>query len=359
MAYIEVESPNGDLGIGSAFHVGEGVFVTARHVVENKHIREVCMTESVYIPFTEEELRTEVPHTFLNGDTPVHSVSNNVLALMRGPLFLPRTEVDVAIFKVQEINPRTPVIPLGSHLNDFLGQSDFVLSEAVVLGYPPIPMSTTPVLVGARAEVNAQVDLYDSCDVHFVLSATARGGFSGGLAFSEWGFALGLVTRSLLTNDGTAESGYMSVLSIEPIYECLAHHKLLPECQADGWDDLWNTQTLHFTRGEPGISGGFPVLASVDSFDDGRRYHLTVCCDDDFEVFEQALRTATAALSEYQTELVEIRPRMTRIHITGADPGSSVNVAITAALKATTRLFAQHGYISLSHPSVETEEPQV
>ncbi|CAM5678390.1 Serine protease OS=Streptomyces aurantiogriseus OX=66870 GN=GCM10010251_76870 PE=4 SV=1 [Streptomyces aurantiogriseus] len=317
------------------------------------------MTESVYIPFTEEELRTKKPHTFLNGDTPVHSVSNNALVIKRGPLFLPRTEIDVAIFEVEEINPRTPVIPLGSHLNDFLGQSDFVLSEAVVLGYPPIPMSTTPVLVGARAEVNAQVDLYDSCDVHFVLSATARGGFSGGLAFSEWGFALGLVTRSLLTNDGTAESGYMSVLSIEPIYECLAHHKLLPECQADGWDDLWNTQTVHFTRGDRGISGGFRVLGSVDSFDNGRRYHLTVCCDDDVEVFEQALQTATAALGEYQTELVEIRPRMTRIHIMGADPDPSVSAAITAALTATTRLFAQHGYTSLSYPPVETEDPQV
>lgn len=305
------------------------------------------MTESIYIPFTEEELGAEIPHIFLNGDTPVHHVSNKTLALKRGPLYLPHSEVDVAIFEVEEINPRTPVIPLGSHLNDFIGQSDFVLSEAVVLGYPPIPMSTAPVLVGARAEINAQVDLYDSHDVHFVLSATARGGFSGGVAFSEWGFALGLVTRSLLTNDGTAESGYMSVLSIEPIYECLAHHKLLPECQAEGWDDLWNTQTLHFTRGETHFTGMVAVLASVASFDDGRRHHLTVCCDDDFEVFQEALRVAIDSLGEYQTELVEIRPRMTRIHLTGADYDSSASVAISAAVKAAAGLFAQHGYIAL------------
>ncbi|MGX1118000.1 hypothetical protein RKD37_003363 [Streptomyces ambofaciens] len=83
MAYVEVESPNGDLGIGSAFHVGDGVFLTARHVVEDKRITEICMTESVSIPFTEEELRTEIPHTFLNGDTPVHEVSNKSLTLKR------------------------------------------------------------------------------------------------------------------------------------------------------------------------------------------------------------------------------------------------------------------------------------
>ncbi|MGX1118001.1 hypothetical protein RKD37_003364 [Streptomyces ambofaciens] len=179
------------------------------------------------------------------------------------------------------------------------------------------------------------------------------------LAFSEWGFALGLVTRSLLTNDGTAESGYMSVLSIEPIYECLAHHKLLPECQAEGWDDLWNTQTLHFTRGEPHFSGMVEVKASVASFDDGRSYHLTVCCDDDFEVFEQALRIAVNSLGEHETKLVEIRPRMTKIRLTRADHDSSASVAISAAMKATAALLAQHGYIALQQQPAETEEPSL
>jgi hypothetical protein len=40
---------NGDQGIGSAFHVGEGVFVTARHVVEGMTIRELGITESTYV----------------------------------------------------------------------------------------------------------------------------------------------------------------------------------------------------------------------------------------------------------------------------------------------------------------------
>ena len=32
IAYIDVEKKDGTRGIGSCFHVGEGVFVTARHV---------------------------------------------------------------------------------------------------------------------------------------------------------------------------------------------------------------------------------------------------------------------------------------------------------------------------------------
>lgn len=34
MAYIEVKLPNGDISIGSSFHLGEGIFITAKHVVD-------------------------------------------------------------------------------------------------------------------------------------------------------------------------------------------------------------------------------------------------------------------------------------------------------------------------------------
>lgn len=38
LAYVDVEKPNGTRGIGSAFHVGNNVFVTARHVVHGNKI---------------------------------------------------------------------------------------------------------------------------------------------------------------------------------------------------------------------------------------------------------------------------------------------------------------------------------
>src|SRR6516165_2628332 len=53
MAYVEIQKPDSTLGIGSAFHVGDGVFVTARHVVEGNKIIEVRITEPLGISTNE------------------------------------------------------------------------------------------------------------------------------------------------------------------------------------------------------------------------------------------------------------------------------------------------------------------
>lgn len=156
LAYIEVEGPDGELGIGSCFHVGEGVFVTARHVVEDKTIREVRMTETFDVEPTPEESATVRAFT-TNG--PIHNVNNGVIRIDAGPFFHEDSRVDVAAFQAGPIDPRTPVIPLGTHLDSYMGLSSFVLTEAIVLGFPPIPMTFFPVLVGARAEVNALAPL--------------------------------------------------------------------------------------------------------------------------------------------------------------------------------------------------------
>src|SRR4029077_6965446 len=42
VAYISVEKIDGSLGIGTCFHVGENVFVTARHVVEKVKNQRDC-----------------------------------------------------------------------------------------------------------------------------------------------------------------------------------------------------------------------------------------------------------------------------------------------------------------------------
>jgi hypothetical protein len=42
-AYVAIER-DGQAGIGSAFHIGEGVFLTARHVVEGGTITEIRIT---------------------------------------------------------------------------------------------------------------------------------------------------------------------------------------------------------------------------------------------------------------------------------------------------------------------------
>lgn len=57
MVYVAVEQPDGTHAMGSAFHVGEGVFVTSRHVVEGNTIREIRVTESLGLT-TREYLKT-------------------------------------------------------------------------------------------------------------------------------------------------------------------------------------------------------------------------------------------------------------------------------------------------------------
>lgn len=247
MAYVCVRNPDGTEGIGSAFHVGDGVFVTARHVVDQKEILEVATTENQFVPAKPEKQSPEAGLRFV---TPQSFAGTR--KLIAGPFFHPDDKVDVAVFVTEKSDQ--PVVHLGSHLDDWLG-TQLVLTSAVVMGYPPVPMSTGPVLIAARAEINAIIDPYHAPHPRFILSAMSRGGFSGGLALSELNFALGVITESLGRNAEPVELGFLSVLSIEPIYACLSAHKVLPEIQKKTWGDMnfWDDVSIHFS--DAGIAG--------------------------------------------------------------------------------------------------------
>jgi Trypsin-like peptidase domain len=238
-----VSELDGDEGIGAAFHVGDGVFVTARHVVENRAIKEVCLTDPDLF------YRSKLYPKEKNGSYTIDANSPRMCAdihgglkITAGPFFHSDPLVDVAVFQVSGISPNAHFIPLGGHLDDWVGHGDFVLSRALVLGYPPVPFTLEPVLVAATCDLNAVVDLRagPGQQLHFILSATPRGGFSGGVAFSEYGFALGVITQSLTQNNATAELGFFATTSIEAVYVCLQESGLLPTCQKRGWDGLWD-----------------------------------------------------------------------------------------------------------------------
>jgi hypothetical protein len=348
MAYIEVELPNGDRSIGSAFHVGEGVFVTAKHVVEGNKILEVASTDHVYVPLSGEE--AENASTFVvQGDEriPSHLVSNGILEIDRGPFLDANDDVDIAVFRVREIDSHTPFVRLGSHLDDWLGHGDFVLSEAIVLGYPPIPMTREPVLIGTSAEVNAQVDLFDSSNVHFILSTMPRGGFSGGLAYSEYGFALGVVTRSLTSDHSPLELGFLTVVGIEPIYGCLADNYLLPDAQAEGWDGFWNSTPLGFDDPSLSAPGKSVRAATLELFDDGKRYALTIICDHNPEALESAIAVAESKLAGYEYTRSEIRPGMVKLDV--LVQGDQTSAAVRTAGKAMSTVLMAYGYEISQH----------
>lgn len=236
VAYVAVELPDGSQSIGTATHLGEGVYVTARHVVDGNRIVEVGSTERTIIRLPEgtKSRETIVDST---GRWPAHTVHNQQITVTRGPFVHPDERVDLAAFVAHGIDPLTPWVPLGGHLDDWIGGTDFVLNEVVVMGYPPIPMTPRPYLVATRAEVNALVDYYDTPHVHWIVSAPARGGFSGSMVINEQGLGLGVVGRSVVSNGGPEVLGLTSATSVEPIYDLLGDAGITPPAQVDWLED--------------------------------------------------------------------------------------------------------------------------
>ena len=213
VAYVTVEDDYHDEGIGSAFHIGDGIFVTAKHVIEDKKILEVATTKRIEL--TQETIDD-------TKESEVIIIEPKVLNIIEGP-FVNKNE-DIAVFKVDLEKDFLPYVQLGSHTTHEITDNEFVLTNALVIGYPPIPFTTTPNQVVASGQVNAVIDVRHSGYVHFVLSTMARGGFSGGVALTVSGFALGLVTESLGTGESLVETGYMSILSIESAIELAVKH---------------------------------------------------------------------------------------------------------------------------------------
>jgi hypothetical protein len=251
----------GDQGIGAAFHVGDGVFVTARHVVEGMASCHVELDSYRLMRLAE-----AAAQTIGYGEPAPIAIEPHVH---------PDPNKDVAAFAIPHL-ACLPAIPLGGHLDDWITDHDFVLNEVLVLGFPPIPLSKKVVLVATRAQINAVVDLINVDHVHFIASAMARGGFSGGVVLSEWGVALGVVTSSLLKNGAPEELGYLTVLTVEPILECLGAHGLLPKALAEQWDGLFTAETEYF-----GVPEKHWAHSWIKTDRDGHRARISYATPDD------------------------------------------------------------------------------
>lgn len=251
IAYVDVETERGDRSIGSAFHIGEGVFVTARHVVENCRIIEVKMTEPVPVSSREyfrDILKVDVTDEYIKeydeklgevmGHPPLFKHFVKPLEIVAGPFFAAEPGFDVAVFRVREIHDAAGIVKLGVHWDDWVYRGLWHLSDAIVLGYPPVPMVNHPVLVSARAEIHTFVVPRHAPAVHFILSATPRGGFSGGVAIHEGGDALGVITSSFNMNHEPEQLGFFAVLSVEAIYKCLQHNNMYPKVQKEHHDQV-------------------------------------------------------------------------------------------------------------------------
>src|SRR6266571_8236889 len=145
---ITVIDAHGEQSIGTGFHIGEGYFATARHVVDGfdqvivEHTPGFAMIESIEVEstiFPEDEridvavLKTRIRFTdyYLNG---YKSMPGHTLRDFRG-------------------------IPFGALLDEGISD-DHILDEVILIGFPRIPFSEAPELVAVRGEINATVRSY-------------------------------------------------------------------------------------------------------------------------------------------------------------------------------------------------------
>ena len=200
IAYVVVETKSGDESIGTAFHIGDGFFVTAKHVLENNRILEVSITQPL-------GSITGYHNNHLSED-----IRPRTLKLVGEP-HLADGDVDVAVFNIEAAD-NIPAIKLSS--TDDINQSEenVLLSPVVCVGYPPIPLTTHPFQVAVDGKINALVRVRGSKHLTYVISATSRGGFSGGPVLDESGIAIGLVTESLVRDNHLVETGFFTCLSI-------------------------------------------------------------------------------------------------------------------------------------------------
>lgn len=228
-AAVLVRLPSGDEGIGTAFHVGEGVYLTARHVIEDNEILGVALHSSGWLFRDELQVETKT-NTRLSGEIDIWDIRHPEPQIIRGPFYHQDPAIDVAAFVLGGIDPNTPHMALGFHYDDWISDRDWLLTTGIAFGYPPVPMAKGPIQLAVSVEVNGVVDTYRDRYVRFVVSGPPRGGFSGGPVFHEYGFVLGMITESL-EHLGGREPGFLTVLSIEALHEILEQNSLTPKCQ--------------------------------------------------------------------------------------------------------------------------------
>lgn len=180
VAYVEVKTSKQDIGIGTAFHIGSGYFVTARHVIKDNEIIKVGQSDL--------SLRTIIDQ---DGSTRTRTTHPEFEQLGREIQRFEHPTADVAIIQLTGMlgqrGPAAtllPAIELARHA-DVLTEGELLMTSVKVFGYPPIPYANNlkPALVVSPGEISAVFTNRRDNRRHFVISGLARAGFSGGPVF--------------------------------------------------------------------------------------------------------------------------------------------------------------------------------
>lgn len=233
---IVVRTNAGDLSTGTGFHIGDGLVVTARHVLRERFLK----------PGIVGEVEAE-------RDTTIFSITRDIdgqsLTMSRA-YYHGDFRVDLAIletdFEVYGFSDpttgrglakgRSVSIPIGSHVDDWIS-NQLVLSKVLIMGYPKIPWAESSVLVTTEAEVNALVQSVLVPHPYYIVSSMARGGFSGAPVISEAGVVIGVIVEALYGDHKPEETGFNTAITIEPLVRILVNRGARPVCVAE---DIWS-----------------------------------------------------------------------------------------------------------------------
>lgn len=178
---------NGDEDIGSAYYIGDNMFVTAAHCVNGLKTMNLLLDDRCPIGLKEVWFANDVaPHLY------------DVVIIVTDD------EVDVPTLRFDEA---------------------VVLDPVIVMGYPPIPgmfpiQTTETATVGALiphqksaiGEVVSPSKNYISNLDYFVINARVKGGNSGGPVINSWGKVIGTVVETPFDSHGGALSGRYDIM---------------------------------------------------------------------------------------------------------------------------------------------------
>jgi hypothetical protein len=223
---VENRDADGKTGVGTAFHIGEGYLVTARHVVVDRALTAV-------VPYRWATVDIDSIEIFLPDDESID------LAILKSNFSLDHYMHKVNFWGKEDVD-KVDRIEIGGHLDDWIDDG-LVLMDVVMFGYPPIPLSSGAELVAVAGQINAVIDPYiRSSHPLFVVSPTPRGGFSGGPVLAkDGGWLIGVTTSSLLRGPYEPELGYSAALTVEPIWDLMARNGINPGgCNGEFMDTL-------------------------------------------------------------------------------------------------------------------------
>lgn len=199
---IEGVKSNGDHDIGTAFYIGENMFVTAAH----------CVTGL-------EKFK------LLINDSPIR-LNEVWLSAKDNPGIY-----DIAIIVAQAPN-----------LRPFQLSNPNILDNVLLMGYPPIP-GMNPILISEKASISTDLQRliqktakgqivsedatsYMSPMDYFIINARVKGGNSGSPVINECGKVVGMVFEIPFDNKGGSEGGRYDIMGFGICFPSKYIHEL-------------------------------------------------------------------------------------------------------------------------------------